>query len=285
MTRRIAYVDCFSGASGDMLLGALLDAGLSFDALQEDLALLGLQGYRLTAAAHLSHGIKGTRFDVIDEGAGRPVTGFSAVRAIIEGSALPDTVRARSVEVFRRLAAVEAHIHGTSLEQVHFHEVGGVDTLVDIVGFCAGIERLGIEGLYASALPLGGGTVRTEHGLLPVPAPATLALLAEVGAPILPAPAQGELVTPTGAALLSTLAEFRQPAMRVQQVGYGFGSKEFPWANMLRVWLGEEEVGRMGSGLRAPEHVHAHTHPHDHPHDHEHPHEHEHGPSDADNGH
>lgn len=282
MGRRIAYVDCFSGASGDMLLGALLDAGLSFDALQEDLALLGLAGYRLAAAEHLSHGIKGTQFDVIDEGAGRPVTGLSAVRGIIAASALPEAVRARSVEVFRRLAVAEAHIHGTGVEEVHFHEVGGVDTLVDIVGFCAGVERLGIEGLYASALPLGGGTVRTEHGVLPVPAPATLALLAEVGAPILPAPIQAEMVTPTGAALLSTLAEFRQPAMRVQQVGYGFGSKEFPWANMLRVWLGEEELGRAGKGLYAPEHAHtqahAHSHgqDHDHAQDHDHVHDHEH---------
>ncbi|MHB0855975.1 MAG: nickel pincer cofactor biosynthesis protein LarC [Anaerolineae bacterium] len=290
MGRRIAYVDCFSGASGDMLLGAMLDAGLSFDALQEDLALLGLQGYRLSLEKHLSHGISGSKFSVLDEGVGRPVTGLGAVRAIIEKSALPEEVRTASVRVFERLAAAEGRIHGISVEEVHFHEVGGVDTLVDIVGFCSGIQRLGIEAIYASALPAGGGTVHTEHGLLPVPAPATLALLAEVGAPILPAPAQGEMVTPTGAALLSTLATFRQPAMRVQHVGYGFGSKEFPWANMLRVWIGEEEAAPAGPATHGHTHSHEDTHGHEHPHEHEHshedqhPHEHEHAHAPADSG-
>jgi hypothetical protein len=151
-------------------------------------------------------------------------------------------VRKRSLSVFRRLARVEAAIHGTTVKDVHFHEIGAVDSLVDIVGFACALERLGIEAVYCSALPLGGGTVHTEHGLLPAPAPATLALLAEVGAPTLPGPVHAELVTPTGAALLTEFAAFHQPAMAVHGIGYGFGTKEFDFPNALRVWLGEGPV-------------------------------------------
>ncbi len=124
------------------------------------------------------------------------------------------------------------------MDHVHFHEIGAVDSLVDVVGFACALERLGIERVYASPLTLGGGTVQTEHGRLPAPAPATLALLAEAGAPTVPGPAQTELVTPTGAALLTEFAAFERPPMAIQQVGYGFGTKEFAWPNALRVWLG-----------------------------------------------
>jgi len=276
----IAYVDCFSGASGDMLLGAWLDAGLDFEDLKRDIAALGLPDCELVCEQKVSHGIRGYKFDVQDRGHGRPAHNLQAVRAIIEASSLPDEVISRSLRVFERLAHAEAAVHGVPVEDIHFHELGAVDSLVDIVGFCAALGRMQIDALYASALPTGGGVVRTEHGLLPVPAPATLALLAEVGAPIIPSPARSEMVTPTGAALLATLAEFAQPAMKVWRVGYGFGSKEFPWPNLLRIWIGEPwQQARPNEAGPRHEHPHAHDHdaPHHHEHAHDHPQQHDHG--------
>ncbi len=179
------------------------------------------------------------------------------------------------MRVFERIARAEANVHGVDIEAVHFHEIGAVDSIVDIVGFCSAVKRMGLQALYASPLPLGSGTIVTEHGLLPVPAPATLALLADAGAPTCPSPGPGELVTPTGAALLTTLATFAQPAMRVQGVGYGFGTKEFPWANALRVWIGEAS-GKATTVRNRDACAHAHAHSHEHPHCHEQEHEHEH---------
>ncbi len=281
VVKRIIYLDCYSGASGDMLLGALLDAGLSLDDLKADLALLDLQGYDLMVEGQTRHGIVGCKFDVVDLAHEHPARNLGVVRELIEASELADRAKARSVEVFTRLAEAEAGVHGTTVDAIHFHEVGAVDAVVDIVGFCCALERLGIEAVYASALPLGSGMVKTEHGLLPVPAPATLALLAAAGAPIAPSDARGELVTPTGAALLSTLATFEQPAMRVQRVGYGFGTKEFPWPNAVRVWVGQEIPARglrpSSEGPHGHKHHAHHEHPHDHHHHpHAHPHAHEH---------
>jgi uncharacterized protein (TIGR00299 family) protein len=265
----VAYFDCFSGASGDMLLGALLDAGLRLEDLRKDLAALDLTGYELCIDRKVSHGITGTNLRVVDAAEVQPARHLSLVREIIAGSALPDDVKADSVRVFERLAQAEAAIHGVGVEDVHFHELGAVDTLVDIVGFCSAVHRLELEALYASPLPLGSGTIVTAHGLLPVPAPATLALLAEVGAPTRPSPGPGELVTPTGAAILSTLATFAQPPMCVTRVGYGLGTKEFPWANALRVWLGttggDAQVARAHESHAHDAHAHAeHDHPHEH---------------------
>jgi uncharacterized protein (TIGR00299 family) protein len=245
----IAYFDCFSGASGDMLLGSLLDAGLALDDLQADLARLPVSGYHLAAERVTRQGLTGTHLRVDVEAlppGERPARSLPAIEALVGGSDLSEWVRARSLAVFRRIARVEAAIHGTSLADVHFHEIGAVDSLVDIVGFACALERLGIEAAYSSPLTLGGGTVLTEHGHLPAPAPATLALLAEVGAPTVPGPIRTELVTPTGAALLAEFAAFERPAMALQAVGYGFGSKVFSpamtggqnWPNALRVWLG-----------------------------------------------
>lgn len=276
---RIAYFDCFSGASGDMLLGALLDAGLSFEALEEDISRLRLGEVKMTCVRQVRRGIAGCKFDVVDESHDRPARNLSAIRAILEASDLPPEVLARSLHVFEHLARAEARVHGVTVDQVHFHEVGAVDSLVDIVGFCAGVQRLGLEALYASPLPTGSGTIHTEHGLLPVPAPATLALLASAQAPLVPLDARGELVTPTGAALLTTLATFAQPAMRVQAVGYGFGTKEFAWANAVRVWIGEEMAQPQRAHAHLPhdhDHAHDHDHHHDHAHDHGHTHEHVH---------
>ena len=282
---KVVYFDCFSGASGDMLLGALLDAGLELDQLEANMAKLGVSDYKLTLAPQMRHGISGSKFDVVDQGHERPVRNLHAVRHILEGSPLPEDVVVASLNVFQHLAEAESQIHGMSIDEVHFHEVGAVDALVDIVGFCWAIHHLGIEAVYASPLPLGSGTVRTEHGLLPVPAPATLALLAMAGVPTIPSKAETELVTPTGAALLSVLATFSRPPMRVDQVGYGFGTRELPWANMVRVWIGEETSAHEGLGHgHAHEHVHPHTHEHPHDDGHTHPHTHEH-PHDAGHAH
>ena len=236
---RVAYFDCFHGAAGDMLLAALLDAGLALADLETVLAGLDLTGYTLRHERVTSHGVTGSRCHCT-VAAEQPPRHWAQIRALLAAAPLPGPSRAWALGTFERLARVEALIHGVPVEQVHFHEVGAVDSIVDTVGVCVGLALLGIEQVYASALPLGRGWVATQHGPLPVPAPATLALLAEVRAPTLPAPpaSDGELVTPTAAALLATLATFRQPPMTLAQVGYGFGQKTFPRLNGLRVWLG-----------------------------------------------
>jgi uncharacterized protein (TIGR00299 family) protein len=236
---KVAYFDCFSGASGDMLLGGLLDAGLDLNDLQADLALLAVSGYRLASERVTRKGLTGTHFRVVIETDERPARTLPAIERIVGQSPLSEWVKDRSLAVFCRIARAEAAIHGTNISDVHFHEIGAVDSLVDVVGFACGLERIGIERVYASPLALGGGTVETEHGRLPAPAPATLALLAEAVAPTVPGPAQTEMVTPTGAALLAEFATFERPPMQIEAVGYGFGTKEFEWPNALRVWLGK----------------------------------------------
>ena len=236
----ILYLDLFSGASGDMLLGALLDAGLPLEALRAELEKMGLAGYELVAERQVRHGLSGTRLLVRDVAQAHPARRLPDIRRLLQDSALSMRVQEASMAVFARLARVEARIHGVAVDEVHFHEIGAVDSLVDVVGFAAGLEQLQVERVFSSPVPLGSGTIETEHGLLPVPAPATLALLAEVGAPTRPHPAQTEIVTPTAAALLAEWATFELPPMRVRAAGYGFGQKEFPWANAVRVWLGEE---------------------------------------------
>jgi uncharacterized protein (TIGR00299 family) protein len=222
-----------------MLLGGLLDAGLELDALRAELSKMELAGYALEEAQKREHGLTGTKLHVRDTLEAYPARHLRHIRQIIEGSALSASVKQRSMAVIERLGSAEAQVHSVPLEEVHFHEVGAVDTIVDVVGFVAGLELLGVERVYASPIPLGSGTIQTAHGRLPVPVPATLAILSTVGAPTRSHPAQTEIVTPTGAALLAELAIFERPAMRVQHVGYGFGDKGFPWPNALRVWLGE----------------------------------------------
>lgn len=237
---KVAYFDCFHGAAGDMLLAALLDAGLDLAALQTALDGLGLDGYTLAARRALSHGVMGTRLEIAVR-EDQPSRDWAQIRALIAAAALPAPAQTWALGAFARLARVEAAIHGVLVEQAHFHEIGAVDSIVDTVGVCIGLALLGVERVYASPLPLGRGWAPTQHGPLPVPAPATLALLAEAGAPVLPAPpgSDGELVTPTAAALLAELARFTQPPMIVQRVGYGLGQREFPRLNALRVWIGE----------------------------------------------
>lgn len=234
-----AYLDCFSGVSGDMLLGALLDAGLPLDALRDGLARLALPGYTLDAERISDHGISGTRALVKLHEADSAHRHLSDVETLLAAADLPPRARDRATAIFRGLAQAEAAVHGTSVEEVHFHEVGAVDSIVDIVGAAIGFELLGIDELYCSELPLTGGRVKAAHGALPVPAPATLALLKSTAAVWRPVPTEGELVTPTGAAVVATLARFERPSINVRQVGYGFGQKQLPWANCLRLLIGE----------------------------------------------
>jgi len=239
---RAVYFDCFSGASGDMLLGSLLHAGVPLEGLRAALRALPLDGYEIEATEVVRNGIAGLRFEVRVDAEHQPHRHLGDIEALLRdaGDALPARARERALAVFRRLARAEARVHGTTPEEVHFHEVGVVDSIVDIVGFAVALELAGVEEVYASPLPLGRGFVRAAHGILPLPAPATLEILAESGAPTYPVDAEGETVTPTGAAILSEVAQFRQPELRISRVGYGFGKHEgFPWPNAVRAWVGE----------------------------------------------
>lgn len=239
---RIAYLEPFSGASGDMLLGALFDAGLSRDDLLQELSALQLPELAIDVTPAAQHGISGTHAVV------RPETGHHArawrdIRALIAESGLPEPDKRQALEVFGNLAAAEATVHAVPVEDVHFHEVGALDTIVDIVGVVVGLRMLGIEQLYAAPVHVGGGTVRAAHGMLPVPAPATARLLATLEMPVASPMdgelAAGELLTPTGAAIIGTLATFERPPFTPHRIGIGFGSKALPWANMLRIMIGE----------------------------------------------
>ncbi len=248
----LAYVDCFSGVSGDMLLGALLHAGAPLDALRAGLARLPLTGYTLEAEAVSEHGISGVRARVRLEAAEKQAhRRLAEVTAIIAAGDRPARARERARAIFQRLAEAEGVIHGVAPEEVTFHEVGAVDSIVDTVGVALGLELLDIGELYCSELPLTSGRVRAAHGALPVPAPATLELLKGTDAVWRPVATEGELVTPTGAAVVATLARFARPALRVRASGYGFGSRALPWANCARLLVGEPPVATMST--RAPE--------------------------------
>jgi uncharacterized protein (TIGR00299 family) protein len=235
---KIAYFDCVAGASGDMLLGALIDAGLPVETLREMLAGLHLPGFELQAQRVLKNGISATKADVIvDDNA--PERHLSDLLALVAASNLPEVVRERASGVLARLGQVEAGIHGVPVETVHLHELGGLDTIADVVGVIAGLHALGVEQVVVSPLPVGRGTIRTAHGEIPLPAPATLALLQ--GAPIVGSSIEKELVTPTGAALLTSLAAAYGaiPAMALAAVGYGAGGRDLPIPNVVRLLLGE----------------------------------------------
>jgi pyridinium-3,5-bisthiocarboxylic acid mononucleotide nickel chelatase len=241
MAQKIAYLDCHSGISGDMFLGAMLDAGLSLDTLKASLAALPLTGYQLLAEPFHDKGIRGTRFAVALAEQEQPPRHLAEITALLQAALLPPPIRDTALAIFQCLAEAEAAVHASTLAEVHFHEVGAVDAIVDITGAAIAMVTMGIRQLYASPLPLTGGHVQTAHGLLPVPAPAALEILRRVAAPWKPNPAEGELVTPTGAAILATLARFEMPAIAIDRVGYGFGQKRLPWPNCLRLCLGQAQ--------------------------------------------
>jgi pyridinium-3,5-bisthiocarboxylic acid mononucleotide nickel chelatase len=236
---KYAYCDCFSGLSGDMFLGALVDAGLPIEALREAVDSLNLpEPVELRAEQTRKGALRACQVQVIT-GESHHHRHLGDIQTLIEDSTLSDGVKRTSMAIFRVLAEAEARVHGTSIDHVHFHEVGALDSIVDIVGAAVGLEALEIDRLYASALPFSGGDVQTQHGKLPVPAPATLEILTSAHAPLTPSPAQVELVTPTGAAILASLATFERPNLVLTGVGVGAGQRDLPWPNICRLILGE----------------------------------------------
>ena len=249
---KIAYFDCFAGASGDMLLGALVDGGWAFDDLQAAFAKLPLGGYALSQA-EVRKGLLRARQVRIDIDAQEHTVERNRddIVQLLEASGLDADVVAASARLFRRLAEVEGRMHGVAPEAVHFHEVGAVDSILDVVGVVAGVKALGIERIVCSPVNVGGSPpIRTRHGWWPIPGPATLDLMREK--PIYAVPDMGETLTPTGALLLSELAdEFGPiPAMRVERVGYGAGMRDTAIPNVLRIIIGEESAA---GGAAAPE--------------------------------
>lgn len=284
MTMKILYCDCFSGISGDMLLGALIDVGVNPEDLQAELAKLGLnKEYEFTVTKTIKKGIAASDVDIKliphihhhehhhseqhEHGHDHPDThdhshqeykqadnqhhisqyqkghthnrNLVDIVKIIDNSTLSDDIKAQTKYIFQRLAQAEAKVHGTTIDKVHFHEVGAVDAIVDICGTVIALDLLGIEKIYASSLPTGSGFIECDHGTIPIPAPATAELTKDV--PTYDPGVLGELVTPTGAALITTLTDIfgLRPAMKVASIGYGAGKKDFGLPNVLRVFVGE----------------------------------------------
>jgi pyridinium-3,5-bisthiocarboxylic acid mononucleotide nickel chelatase len=241
---RVVYFDCPSGASGDMILGALVDAGVPLDALQAELATLPLSGWTLSAREVRRGAFRATKVDVqLEHTHDHPHRTLADVLAILRAGKLAPAARTAAERVFARLADAEARAHGTTREAVHFHDVGAVDAIVDIAGAALGLAMLDASAVHASALPVGSGFVDGPHGRIPVPAPGTVELLR--GWPVIDTGARGELVTPTGAAILTTLATpGGMPAMTIDHVGYGAGTRDpAETPNVLRCFVGETGGG------------------------------------------
>jgi hypothetical protein len=240
---RVVYFDTFSGVSGDMTVGALLALGLSLDAVRTELQRLPLPPFAVRVETVHVNGIAATHFAVEAPGGGhhnhhhRP---FRVIRTMLKDSRLSNAVQAKALAIFTRLAEAEGRVHGIAPDDVEFHEVGAVDAIVDVVSTAVGFDALGIEAAYVSPLPLGSGRVQTQHGPLPVPAPATVELLK--GFPVRHGDGDGELVTPTGAAIVAALAQPAMPSLRIEAVGYGAGTRRLAdRPNVLRLVLGQTE--------------------------------------------
>ncbi len=253
-----AYLDCSSGISGDMLLAALVDVGLPAEQLLAELKKIKLGDYDFRSSRVMRAGLAGLHVEIVAPGS-QPERHLGDIERLILESALAATVKERALRVFGRLAEAEGRLHAKPPDKVHFHEVGAVDAIFDVVGACAGLELLGVSDLVSSPLNLGGGSssgrVEAAHGSLPIPAPATAELLK--GIPVYSSGVDAELVTPTGAAIVATLADGfgPLPLMKVERIGYGAGSNDIPGhPNLLRVFLGEPvEIPRAGSRIPGPE--------------------------------
>jgi pyridinium-3,5-bisthiocarboxylic acid mononucleotide nickel chelatase len=238
---KTAYIDCIAGASGDMLLGALVDCGLAPDQLETELSKLNIPDFSLSFGKVSKNGFGACKVDVHARD-DAPERRLREIAAIVENSGVSATVKERAMRVFQRICEVEGGIHGMSANEVHLHEVGGVDAIVDVVGVLAGFELMGISRVVVSPLPMGRGFVKGAHGQIPLPAPATVGLLK--GVPVYGTPIGKELVTPTGAALLVELADAwgAMPAMTLETVGYGAGTRDLVIPNVVRILLGSAEV-------------------------------------------
>jgi pyridinium-3,5-bisthiocarboxylic acid mononucleotide nickel chelatase len=239
---KTAYFDAFSGLSGDMIVGAILDCGADFGELERAIKSMPIAGYRLSAGRKVVSGISALKFDV-EVTEPQPERHLGEIRALIDASPLAASIKRRAISIFEVLAQAEAKIHNTTPDRVHFHEVGAVDSIIDIVGTAWGFEQLGVGDVIVSALPMGNGFVRSQHGVIPVPAPATVELLS--GFPLKIGDGAHEMVTPTGAAVVRALA---RPAaiplaFEVEKIGYGAGARELEdRPNVLRMMIGRERA-------------------------------------------
>ena len=244
----ILYCDCFSGISGDMFLAAMLDAGLPGQTLSSELDKLRLPEFKGIKVSKVNKGALSATslaFDLEEHDHAEEHHGhahsrhLSEILALIASSGLSEQVKLTASKFFRSLGSAEAKVHGIYIEEVHFHEVGAADSILDLVGAAVALEYFNIGQVFSSPLPIGSGTVQTQHGTLPLPAPATLELLTMAGAKLTPSASSAEMVTPTGAAILAALAKFEQPEMQLTRTGMGAGKRDFAWPNVLRVMIGE----------------------------------------------
>lgn len=243
--KKIAYFDCFAGISGDMCLGALVDAGVKLSDIEKELKRLPIKNYSLKSRKVLRNGISATKVDVIikAEGKRQKAKGkkWKDIEKIIKTSQLSEKLKQKGLKIFKSLFEAEARVHGEPFNTVHLHELGGIDCIVDIFGTIIGLDALGVEKIYTSPINLGNGSVKTEHGILPVPAPATIELLR--GYPVYSSEIPFELTTPTGAVIISALKSKTSPLpeTRIERVGYGAGNKNIKtMPNTLRILIGEE---------------------------------------------
>ncbi|MCX6544523.1 MAG: nickel pincer cofactor biosynthesis protein LarC [Acidobacteria bacterium] len=236
----IGYFDLASGISGDMMLGCLVDAGWGVEELCGVVTRLHLDPAEWSVSARpVTRGALRATLVEVSAAESHHQRHLGDIQRLLESSSLPATVVSRASSVFGRLARAEAKVHNTTPDRIHFHEVGAVDAIIDIVGTIAGLEALDISQVFSSPLPLGGGWIESAHGVLPLPAPATLELLSAASAPTTAALGPGEWVTPTGAALVAELAGFSQPAFTLARVGVGAGHRDAAWPNVARLWIGE----------------------------------------------
>jgi len=236
----VAYFDCFSGICGDMILGALIDLGLDINYLKKELEKLNFSGYEIDVKKVEKNHI--SSLDVyITVKKDQHHRSLTDINKLIDDSGLDEDVKKTSKEIFLKLGEAESKIHNISIDKIHFHEVGAVDSIIDIVGAVIGLKKLGVEQVFCSHLPLGNGFVKCSHGIIPIPAPATVELLKDI--PVYQTDIDHEMVTPTGAAVITTVAASfgEMPLMKIKKVGYGAGKIKSENPNLLRVFLGEIE--------------------------------------------
>ena len=238
---RVAYFDCFSGIAGDMILGALIDLGVDIEFLKKEIKKLGVSGYSIDVKKVEKNNVTASDVYITVNKDEQHHRSFKDIKKIIDNSSLDNYVKELSKKIFYNLAVAEGKVHNVSFDDVQFHEVGAVDSIIDIVGSVIGLKKLGVEQIFCSSLPLGSGSTRCSHGIIPIPAPATVELLRDI--PVYQSGAKHEMVTPTGAAVVTTLAEEfgDMPSIKIEKVGYGAGKIKSDQPGILRVYIGKKE--------------------------------------------
>jgi uncharacterized protein (TIGR00299 family) protein len=263
MMKKILYVDAYSGISGDMLMGAFLDAGLPLDVVEKAFQELKLdEEFKIRSQSVMKGVIRATQFrieltkpDESDHHHHTHHRHMADIRKIIQNSSLKMSVKANALKIFELLAKAEGKVHGVNPDEVHFHEVGATDSILDIVGICIGLDYFQIEEVFCSGLPWCEGTVHTQHGQMPIPAPATMLMLNESQAVIRRFTADVELITPTGAAFLAAFARYEKPEMKLEKLGCGAGSKDLSWPNIMRVMIGGQNKGSNEEHIMIETHI------------------------------